>query len=50
METQKKPYTPPELTVYGNIGELTQGLSNGNQMDAPFPVHTKTKKHHPTFS
>ena len=25
----KKPYTPPQLTVYGNVEQITQGLPGG---------------------
>jgi hypothetical protein len=29
QEQPKKPYTPPQLTVYGNVEQITQGLPGG---------------------
>ena len=41
METGKKIYTSPKLTVHGDIEEITQGFSTGEYTDADFPIHTK---------
>jgi hypothetical protein len=39
-ETEKKPYTPPKLIVYGGVEAITQGGSQGQNLDAGFPVGT----------
>jgi hypothetical protein len=39
MET-KKPYTAPELTIFGAVDELTKGNSTGAFTDADFPART----------
>ncbi len=31
-EQPKKPYTPPQLTVHGNVEQITQGVA-GNPTD-----------------
>ena len=41
MESGKKVYTSPKLTVHGDIEEITQGFATGEWTDAAFPVHTK---------
>lgn len=44
----KKAYTTPELTVHGNVEEITLGSSTGNFLDVNFPVNTPFS--HLTFS
>ena len=44
----KKAYTTPELTVHGNVEEITLGNAHGNFLDANFPVSTPFS--HLTFS
>ncbi|MCM3874362.1 MAG: lasso RiPP family leader peptide-containing protein [Pyrinomonadaceae bacterium] len=36
----KKPYTSPTVTVLGDIEAITQGFSNGDHLDASFPINT----------
>lgn len=33
---EKKPYTTPELTVHGDVEEITQGSALGENLDAGF--------------
>jgi hypothetical protein len=40
---QKKAYTTPALTVYGNVETITQGNSTGNYLDQSFPIGTHFK-------
>ena len=39
-DNMKKAYTTPELTVHGNVEEITLGNSSGKYLDAAFPVDT----------
>ena len=39
-EVDKKPYSPPQLTVHGDVEELTLGSLCGNVLDAAFPAGT----------
>jgi hypothetical protein len=50
METEitKKVYTTPRLVVYGSVEAITQGGSDGDNLDQGFPV--ATKKSDLTFS
>jgi len=34
------PYEAPTVTDYGNLTELTAGMSDGNFTDRAFPVNT----------
>ena len=36
-EKMGKPYTPPELTEWGSIGDLTTGLSGFSYIDGGVP-------------
>ena len=38
MQTDKKVYNTPTLTIHGDITEITEGLSRGLQTDAAFPA------------
>jgi hypothetical protein len=40
---QPKPsdYVKPEITDYGNLADLTAGLSNGSKTDALFPINPR---------
>jgi hypothetical protein len=40
METGKKVYNSPKLTIHGDVAEITRGLSSGSFTDAAFPVAT----------
>jgi len=40
MESGKKVYSSPKLIVYGDVTEITQGLSDGTKLDASFPIGT----------
>ena len=40
METGKKIYSSPTLIVHGDVSEITKGLSEGQRLDASFPVST----------
>ena len=40
MRSEKKPYTAPRLTVYGDVKAITQGSSTGSYLDAAFPQGT----------
>ena len=33
MDTEKKPYTPPQLTIYGDVRQLTATGKEGEQPD-----------------
>ncbi|MBW4575025.1 MAG: lasso RiPP family leader peptide-containing protein [Aphanothece sp. CMT-3BRIN-NPC111] len=37
----KKPYTSPELIIYGNVAEITQGggLNSSQPLDADFTTY-----------
>jgi hypothetical protein len=48
MTANKKPYTQPKLTVYGEVEVLTQGLGLGLFTDKEFPI--STPKDDVTFS
>ncbi|MBW4612038.1 MAG: hypothetical protein KME21_01905 [Desmonostoc vinosum HA7617-LM4] len=48
MNNHKKPYTQPKLTIYGEVEVLTQGNSDGADLDKDFP--TGTPKSNLTFS
>jgi hypothetical protein len=48
MVTEKKVWAMPKLTVHGSIDEITLGLSDGDSLDATFPIHTP--KRNLTFS
>jgi hypothetical protein len=37
---EKKFYTAPEVTVYGDIEEITQATDAGPNQDLPFPHQT----------
>ena len=37
MDTEKKPYTPPQLTVYGDVRQLTATGKEGEQPDVRVP-------------
>lgn len=39
-EVDKKPYSPPQLTVHGDVEVLTLGQLCGNTLDASFPAGT----------
>jgi hypothetical protein len=41
-------YAKPEIVDYGDLAELTAGLSDGDALDASFPV--ATPKRDLTFS
>jgi hypothetical protein len=43
METGKKVYNSPTLTIHGDVAEITKGMSSGDFTDAAFPVHTSFK-------
>jgi hypothetical protein len=34
-------YVKPEITDYGDLADLTAGLSNGGKSDALFPIHPR---------
>lgn len=34
-------YVKPEVRDYGDLAELTAGLSNGGHTDALFPIHPR---------
>jgi hypothetical protein len=38
--TDKKPYTPPTVTVLGDIEAITLGFDVGGHLDADFPQGT----------
>ena len=38
----KKPYSPPTLTIYGTVEELTQKVGATGQRDSGVPPHFKT--------
>ena len=39
----KKPYSPPELEVYGTVQELTKRVGNSGNVDGSHIIsHTKT--------
>jgi hypothetical protein len=40
METGKKVYNSPKLTIHGDVAEITRGLSSGDYTDAAFPIAT----------
>jgi len=40
MENGKKLYTSPNLTIHGNVEEITQGFSVGEHLDATFTAGT----------
>ena len=40
MQTEKKVWSVPKLIVHGRIEEITQGFSDGESLDATFPIHT----------
>jgi len=40
MKDGKKPYDSPKLILHGDIEEITQGMSTGQQLDATFTVGT----------
>ena len=39
-KADKKPYTSPTVTVLGDIEAITLGYSNGDHLDASFPINT----------
>jgi hypothetical protein len=43
----KKPYTKPELQVYGNLAEITNASMNrnGTRMDGTFPNQHPNRTH-----
>ena len=40
MKPKKKEYTRPELTIYGDVRDITKGSSDGLFTDADFPART----------
>jgi hypothetical protein len=38
MSQEKKPYTPPELSIYGDVERITQQNLGGTITDASFPA------------
>lgn len=36
-------YVKPEIADYGNLTELTAGLSDGEALDQDFAIHTPKK-------
>ncbi len=40
MDIVKKTYNTPELTVYGDVREITQGGASGLALDADFNAGT----------
>jgi hypothetical protein len=38
---EKKIYTAPTLSVYGNLKQITQAGTTGDKLDASFPAGTK---------
>ena len=40
----KKPYSPPQLTVYGTVRELTQKVGQSGSSDGG-PPHSANKTH-----
>lgn len=41
MKPEKKAYKTPDLTLYGNIRDITKGSSAGTITDAAFPMGTQ---------
>lgn len=39
-ESEKRPYTSPQITVHGDIEVITLGSAQGNFTDAAFPINT----------
>lgn len=37
---EKKPYSPPQVTVHGNVEVITQGGPTGPGLDQTFPTST----------
>jgi hypothetical protein len=48
MEQEKKTYSSPTLTVYGDVEVITQGSDFGSFLDQSFP--TGTPRRNLTFS
>jgi hypothetical protein len=44
MASNKKPYTQPQLTIYGEVEVLTKGHKNGDALDKDFPTGTPRGK------
>jgi hypothetical protein len=40
MQNTKPGYEKPQLRVVGSVSDLTQGVSDGDELDAEFPHHT----------
>ncbi|MBW4612039.1 MAG: hypothetical protein KME21_01910 [Desmonostoc vinosum HA7617-LM4] len=40
MTFNKKSYTQPQLTVYGEVEVLTKGVGKGESLDKDFPIGT----------
>jgi len=38
VETEKKEYIAPELTVHGDVEVITLGFTTGGHLDASFPT------------
>ena len=36
LKSEQKPYTTPELTVYGDVEDITQWTGSGGQLDQSF--------------
>jgi hypothetical protein len=36
----KRPYTPPKLTTYGNLTEMTLGMMGGKKMEGLMKLRT----------
>jgi hypothetical protein len=45
---EKKAYEAPRLNAVGSLRDLTRGSSDGESLDAAFPIHTP--KRNLTFS
>ena len=40
MTSEKKQYTAPELTVHGDIGQITLASTTGSSLDGNYPKGT----------
>ena len=47
-KSEQKPYTTPELTVYGDVEDITQYTGSGSNLDQTFTGGTHNS--HLTFS
>jgi hypothetical protein len=40
VRSEKKPYTTPKVTVYGDVKAITQQSTDGQYLDQSFPAGT----------